>query len=283
MGVELREVHDPRSDGREPEPVEAAVRPRSFHGRDAGVLAGAALSSFSLMYLVFFRLSPLSGLIGFLLAWYVTFLCIYGLVVRELEGRRFARDKVMTVIIGTAGFLVVAPLFAIAAYVLIKGLKGLTWAFFTKDASLRRAERPLRPGRRDARHRRHADAGRTRDRDLGAAGPDVRRVPQRDRRSAAPARPHLRRRDERRAHDHRRPVHLLDVAPGHWATRWSGFAAAMAHLDLDAAGRSPAPPRRCCGSCPTVCARPRSPSAPPSGAPCGASSCQRPARASSPP
>ena len=135
MGVELREVHDPRSDGREPEPVEAAVRPRSFHGRDAGVLAGAALSSFSLMYLVFFRLSPLSGLIGFLIAWYVTFLCIYGLVVRELEGRRFARDKVMTVIIGTAGFLVVAPLFAIAAYVLIKGLKGLTWAFFTKDAS----------------------------------------------------------------------------------------------------------------------------------------------------
>ena len=103
MGVELREIGDPRSDGGAPEPVETAVRPRSFHGRDAGVMAGAALSSFSLMYLVFFRLSPLSGLIGFLLAWYATFLCIYGLVVRELEGRRFARDKVMTVIIGTAG------------------------------------------------------------------------------------------------------------------------------------------------------------------------------------
>ena len=136
MGVELREIRDPRSDGGAPEPVEAAVRPRSFHGRDAGVMAGAARSSFSLMYLVFFRLSPLSGLIGFLLAWYATFLCIYGLVVRELEGRRFARDKVMTVIIGTAGFLVVAPLFAIAAYVLIKGFKGLTWAFFTKDAAV---------------------------------------------------------------------------------------------------------------------------------------------------
>ncbi len=39
-------------------------------------------------------------------------------------------------VVGTAGVLVVVPLFAIAGYVLIKGFQGLTWAFFTKDAAL---------------------------------------------------------------------------------------------------------------------------------------------------
>jgi phosphate transport system permease protein len=113
--------------------VDVQTRPRSFHRRDWWVLLGCAASSFALMYLVFYRLAPLDGVVGFTLAWYLAFLVTYRLVVSELEGPRFARDRLMSVIVVTSGALVLIPLVLLVGYVIMKGLHGVDWAFLSKD------------------------------------------------------------------------------------------------------------------------------------------------------
>ena len=135
MAVELREPESRPDDDLRPDdrPNEIQTRPRAFHRRDWWVLLGCAGSSFSLMYLVFFRLTPLSGIVGFILSWYAAFLVIYRLVVGELEGSRFARDRVMAVIVVTSGVLVLLPLVLLIGYVVMKGLPGISWDFLTKD------------------------------------------------------------------------------------------------------------------------------------------------------
>jgi phosphate transport system permease protein len=135
MALELRESAPLPDDDIEPDEdrTDLQTRPRSFHRRDWWVLVGCAASSFSVMYLVFYRLAPLSGVVGFTLAWYLAFLVTYRLVVSELEGTRFARDRLMAVIVATSGALVLIPLVLLVGYVVMKGLHGITWAFLTKD------------------------------------------------------------------------------------------------------------------------------------------------------
>jgi phosphate transport system permease protein len=135
MAVELRDPASRPDDDLDErfEPDESQTRPRQFHRRDWWVLLGCAGSSFALIYLVFFRLAPLSGVVGFALAWYAAFLVIYRLVVGELEGPRVGRDRVMAVVVVTSGALILTPLALLIGYVVVKGLPGLTWSFLTKD------------------------------------------------------------------------------------------------------------------------------------------------------
>ena len=61
-------------------------------------------------------------------------------------------------------------------------------------------------------------------------------------------------RDDRRAVDRDGPVHLHDL--GAASSGCTGFAGCAGPGLPDAADRHPLAPRRCCGSCPTTCARP---------------------------
>lgn len=138
MAMELRESAPRPDEAIEPDEdvVELQTRPRAFHRRDWWVLIGCAASSFALMYLVFYRLAPLDGVVGFTIAWYLAFLVTYRLVVGELEGPRFARDRLMAVIVATSGALVLIPLVLLVGYVAMKGLRGIDWAFLTKDQNV---------------------------------------------------------------------------------------------------------------------------------------------------
>jgi phosphate transport system permease protein len=138
MSVDLR----PRSEMSDdpdldvPRTLETPTRPKPFTGRDASILLGSALSAFAAVYLVFYRLVPLTGTVGFTICWYLLFLVIYRVVVSELEDARYARDRMMAVIVATGGVLVMIPLVLVIGYVAWKGWKGLSGAFFTKDLNL---------------------------------------------------------------------------------------------------------------------------------------------------
>jgi len=106
-------------------------RPGSFGLQDAGVVAGCALSSFSLVWLAF-QLSPFTSPAEFAVCWYIAFVGIYWLVVRELDGHVMAGDRTMSVVVASAALAMVVPLVLILGYVFMKGIHALTWHFFTE-------------------------------------------------------------------------------------------------------------------------------------------------------
>ncbi len=118
----------PRNAGPEP----PRIRPRNFHRSDVWIIAGAAASSLSLVWLVFERLTLLSGSGGFLVCWVLGFLTIYWLVVREVEDRVAAKDKLWSVVITMGAFFLIVPLVMIVVFIIAKGIKAFTFTFFVQ-------------------------------------------------------------------------------------------------------------------------------------------------------
>jgi phosphate transport system permease protein len=112
---------------------EAPLRLRRFDQADIGRLAGAAVAAFCLDWLVYERLTPLSGGLGFWVCWYVAFLAIYGFMVRDARGSVAARDRVAAVVMTTAGLGLVVPLSFILGYVVFKGYHALRFHFLWEN------------------------------------------------------------------------------------------------------------------------------------------------------
>ncbi|MGQ0679653.1 MAG: phosphate ABC transporter permease PstA [Actinomycetota bacterium] len=105
----------------------------SLRVRDGLVTGGALLSSLAITWLLWFRLTSFSGKVGFVLSWAVLFLGIYWLVVRETEGRLAATDRLAGMTIGVIALCLLIPLILIIGFVLVRGIKALTPAFFTQS------------------------------------------------------------------------------------------------------------------------------------------------------
>lgn len=119
-------------------PHEAAVgddEPRQLRAmlpEDRGILAGSALSALSLTWLVFYRLLPIEGVVGFWLVCWLVFLAIYGFAVRSTAGRLAAADRVVAAVLWSAAVALFGVLVLIVGYVIVKGLPGINAAFFTQ-------------------------------------------------------------------------------------------------------------------------------------------------------
>jgi len=122
------------------------VRPKSFTRRDALVLAASALAAFSLVWLLYERILPLSGIQGFVIVWFGMFLAMYGLAVRELEGSLIARDRVVAALVGGVSLAVLVPLIAILAYTAWRGAIYLRLHFFTETLEFTGPEDPPTAG-----------------------------------------------------------------------------------------------------------------------------------------
>ena len=116
-------------------------RPRSlggFGGSDLRSLLGAAVSGVSVALLLFGRVAPFSGLIGFIVVSYGVFLGTYALLVALEEDGQVVRDRLVTVLLCTAALLLCLALVYVVAYTIWAGRKALMHTnFFTQD--LRRA------------------------------------------------------------------------------------------------------------------------------------------------
>ena len=128
---------------------------------------------------------------------------------RAVEGKRQAKNRLMTLLIAFAFSLALLPLLSLLYEVFSRGLHAFSADFFT-DLGPRRDRRR---GRRRARDPRDADHHRDRHRDLGADRAHGGDLPQRVRRGeqAAQGAHLLRRRDDRDPLDRRRAVRLRAV------------------------------------------------------------------------
>lgn len=115
-----------------PPPAEARIAPRTTTIGDVSELAGSALSGLCLAWLVYERLTPLGGLVGFVLAWYAATIAIYALVVRHEHGRIAGRDRIAGMVITTSGALLIASLTLVVGYTVVKGIGALRPQFFTQ-------------------------------------------------------------------------------------------------------------------------------------------------------
>jgi phosphate transport system permease protein len=79
-----------------------------------------------------FAVTPLSGVVGWVLCTYVGFVALDALDNYGRFGPVVAKDRIATVLVATAGLCTVVPLVMVVVYVVGKGLGGITTRFFTE-------------------------------------------------------------------------------------------------------------------------------------------------------
>ena len=114
---------------------ENRLRPRAFRRGDITDLLGAALGSFCLTWLVYERLTPLSGMLGFFVTWYAVFLTTVWFIARERVGAIQARDRLVGIVVASVALGMLIPLALIVGYTVLRGYHALRPQFFTQDQS----------------------------------------------------------------------------------------------------------------------------------------------------
>ena len=113
-----------------PPPSDRPITLHSIRLDDVILLLGSVASSFCLVWLLYYGLTPQANPAGLAVWWYLAFLVVYWLVVRRTEGRLIARDRLWTVLIMTGAAATVVPLVLIVVFVLIKGVATIRPHFF---------------------------------------------------------------------------------------------------------------------------------------------------------
>ena len=90
---------------------DAPLQIRVVTSEDILALAGAAIGSLGLTWVIYERLMPWSGGFGFWVCWYLVFLVLYLAVAGFQWNRLVVRDKTMAVLVSTGGLLACAVVF----------------------------------------------------------------------------------------------------------------------------------------------------------------------------
>lgn len=114
---------------------------------DVLLLVGAGGSALCTTLLIFGRLTPLSGRLGFAVVGFAVFLVTYAVLVSLTENRTVVVDKVMAVLLTSAALLAGAALASVIVFTLARGWDALKHPnFFTDDLSDAQALTPLDQG-----------------------------------------------------------------------------------------------------------------------------------------
>lgn len=127
-------------------PTPVPIRPRAVRREDVAIVVASAGSALALTWLLYERLAPLSGGIGFVIMWFALFIVTYWVVIRDIEGRFIATDKTIALSIGCVAVGLMIPLVLIIGYVIVKGIKYLNWAFFTQTQAAVGPDSPASEG-----------------------------------------------------------------------------------------------------------------------------------------
>lgn len=97
---------------------------------------GAALAALCITTLLFGHLAPLSGGVGFVLVTYVLFLGLYAVLTSLNDSGPAVRDRLATVLLYSAGFVLLFALVLVVTFTLWRGHSAFFhWNFFTQDMS----------------------------------------------------------------------------------------------------------------------------------------------------
>ena len=113
----------------------------------AATLFGAALGALGLVWVLYERVLPFTGVLGFWLCWYVVFLLLYGAIALMQWDWRDVVNKVMTVGLATAGALVLLVVVGTDLYTLMRGAPSVFHvSFFTQSLAFAGPNSPLDVG-----------------------------------------------------------------------------------------------------------------------------------------
>jgi phosphate transport system permease protein len=115
----------------------------------AGVatVAGAAVGAVALVWVLYERVLPFTGVLGFWLCVYLVFLLLYAVMARQQWDQRLARDRVTTMAFGTGGALTLAAVFGVVLFVLARGHDSVFHLnFFTDSMAFAGPVSPLSTG-----------------------------------------------------------------------------------------------------------------------------------------
>lgn len=113
-------------------PLAPPRRTRDFGAQAVALLAGSALSSFAVVWVLFYQLTLLSGAFGFLICWYACFLAVFWVVTNQVVDRSAATDRVVTTMVGTCAAVVVGALLYIVIWVVLKGVAHFSFGFLSR-------------------------------------------------------------------------------------------------------------------------------------------------------
>ena len=110
-------------------------------------VAGAAVAALALDWVLFERVLPFSGVLGFWLCWYGLFLLVYaGIAAFQWNGLA-VRDRIVSVTLTTSGLLVTALVIDQVAYMIVKGAAVVRrLSFFTEDMARTGPLQPVTSG-----------------------------------------------------------------------------------------------------------------------------------------
>jgi phosphate transport system permease protein len=125
VGAPLPELDDGR---------EERIPIRSIEKQEAARLAAAALASLCVTWLIYERLTPLSGGAGFAIVWFAVFIAFAWWVARATHGTLRGTDQLARVVIWSGGMALLIPLVMILLYTLGRGYHALRVGFFIHDS-----------------------------------------------------------------------------------------------------------------------------------------------------
>ena len=114
---------------------------------DLLLIFGAMVSALATTSLLFGRITPITGQPGFLLVAFGIFVVVYAVLVSLTETRPVVIDRVMAVLLTSAGLIALTALATVIIYTFVKGWKALVHVnFYTQDLSRTGPSEPLTTG-----------------------------------------------------------------------------------------------------------------------------------------
>lgn len=121
------------NDGPPPVRVPERIRVRKVEPDQVIIVAGSAVSMLALTWLIYGRLLPLTGTLGFVVVWYALFLAANAFLTAQVYDRVRARDQIARVVVWSGGLLVIGALSIVVIYTLTRGIGALRPRFFLED------------------------------------------------------------------------------------------------------------------------------------------------------
>jgi phosphate transport system permease protein len=107
---------------------------RSARMDDRYALLGAAAGALALAALLFGWIAPLSGVVGFVVVAFLAFIVFYALLISTTADRREVVDRVMTVVLASAGVILFSALLFVVVFTMVRGWPALmNINFFFQD------------------------------------------------------------------------------------------------------------------------------------------------------
>lgn len=126
---------------------DSRVRTGSRSAEGSATFIGAAASALGLVWILYERVLPFSGALGFWLCWYAVFIGLYFLMARLQWDRLEARNRLATVAFATGGVLAFLIVVDQVGYTLVKGSAAVGHVnFWTQSLGFAGPESPMRVG-----------------------------------------------------------------------------------------------------------------------------------------